>query len=180
MKIYTKTGDFGETSLFGGKRISKDDIRIEAYGTVDELNSHLGVLLSGINDPIWVVRWKEIQSYLFVIGSHLATDAQNISNKLPPLIQDYEKHLEHFMDTLEKQLDPLQHFVLPGGGARASQAHVCRTVCRRAERRVVSLATHESVDPSIIIYLNRLSDFLFVYSRYLCKEDQKEENYWLP
>lgn len=180
MKIYTKTGDLGETSLFGGKRISKDDIRIEAYGTVDELNAHLGVMLNGIQDPIWVGKIKEIQSYLFVIGSHLATDSQNISTKLPPLIHDHEKHLENDMDALEKQLEPLQHFVLPGGGLRSSQAHVCRTVCRRAERRVVSLAAHEAVDPVIIIYLNRLSDFLFVFSRLLCKEDQQEENYWLP
>lgn len=180
MKIYTKTGDSGQTSLFGGKRIQKDDIRIEAYGTIDELNAHLGLLNSALTEPVWLKRINEIQSYLFVIGSHLATESENAASKLPPLVADHEKLLENYIDELESKLEPLQYFVLPGGGARSSQAHVCRTVCRRAERRVVSLAGNEDVEASIIIYLNRLSDFLFVFSRYLSKEDRQEESYWKP
>ncbi|MBK8955611.1 MAG: cob(I)yrinic acid a,c-diamide adenosyltransferase [Saprospiraceae bacterium] len=178
MKIYTKTGDSGSTSLFGGTRISKDDIQIEAYGSVDELNAHLGLLTVQITEAVWLQRLKDIQSYLFVIGSHLATSDKELKTKLPQLLGDNEKKLERYIDEMENQLQPLQNFVLPGGGLRSAQAHICRTVCRRAERRVVSLSHSNEADPLIIVYLNRLSDFFFVFSRYLSKIDHSSEEYW--
>jgi len=180
MKIYTKTGDQGTTSLFGGRRIAKDDLRIEAYGTIDEVNSALGLLNNFIKEAYLKDRVLEIQSYLFVIGSNLAADPDNNLVKVPALEESKTKLLERWIDEMEKELKPLQFFVLPGGCQASSQAHTCRTICRRAERRVVSLAQLESVNPEIIIYLNRLSDYLFVLSRYLNHLSGIEEIYWKP
>lgn len=180
MKIYTKTGDQGTTSLFGGRRISKDDLRIEAYGTIDELNSCIGLLNNMIQQDDLRNHMLDIQAYLFVIGSNLAADPENNSIKVPALEVSKTNLLETWIDEMEKELKPLQYFVLPGGSQGSSQAHLCRTVCRRAERRVVSLSQMESVNPEIIIYLNRLSDYLFVLSRYLNQLNEIEEIYWKP
>lgn len=180
MKIYTKTGDKGTTSLFGGRRISKDDLRIEAYGTIDELNSSLGLLTNftsqeSINDQL-----VDIQSYLFVLGSNLAADPENNTIKVPAVEEAKVKLLETWIDHMELELKPLQYFILPGGNKSSCQAHICRTICRRAERRVVSLAQIESVNLELIIYLNRLSDYLFVLARFLNHMEGKHEVYWKP
>jgi cob(I)alamin adenosyltransferase len=178
MKIYTKTGDQGTTSLFGGKRISKDELRIESYGTIDELNSHIGLLCSGNLPEELHTILQNIQSYLFVLGSHLATDPEKIDLKLPSLRPGETMLLESEIDRMESHLIPLKYFILPGGDTSASQAHLCRTVCRRAERRVVALFNNEKVEESIIIYLNRLSDYFFVLARYIAFINKSEEVYW--
>ena len=153
MKIYTRTGDEGRTSLFGGKRVAKNDARIEAYGTVDELNSFLGAI-PGLAD---------IQSDLFEIGAHLASPGTSkFSGVDPARIED----LERAIDEMERELAPLASFILPGGCAEAVQFHIARTVCRRAERRVVALEDETPATRSTIAYLNRLSDYLFVAARY--------------
>lgn len=178
MKIYTKTGDKGSTSLYGGKRVSKDDIQIEAYGTVDELNAHIGLLVSLIELAELKNFLIEQQHFLFSIGAHLAQDFTDKKLKLPELSEQKILDLEHTMDLFDKDLEPLKQFILPGGGQVSAQAHVCRTVCRRAERRVVSLSDIEELNPIIITYLNRLSDFFFVCSRYLTKlANQKDQNW---
>ncbi len=180
MKIYTKTGDKGETSLYSGKRLPKDDIRIEAYGTIDELNAHIGLLTTYVEDGSWRTFLSQIQSQLFVIGSHLACESDFNKERLPKLDAKWVKNLEDAIDEIEKQLDPLRHFVLPGGSVSSSQCHICRTVCRRAERRIVSLYQVEVNEPFIIEYMNRLSDFLFVLSRLLNKMEGQPESYWIP
>ncbi|HEX5625253.1 MAG TPA: cob(I)yrinic acid a,c-diamide adenosyltransferase [Saprospiraceae bacterium] len=178
MKIYTKTGDHGETSLFGGRRTSKDDLRIEAYGTVDELNAQLGLLAASVDLPEVKNRIIRIQTYLFVIGSKLASDPFNPTLKTPELNEDEIQFLEEEIDQMEKTLVPLRYFILPGSDVPSSTAHICRTVCRRAERRVVSLNQLEQIDHHILIYLNRLSDYLFVLSRYIARINGMEEIYW--
>ena len=179
MKIYTKGGDKGYTSLFGGKKISKSDIQIEAYGTVDELNSQLGLLLSYIEEEDLLSFIKPIQSFLFDIGSHLASDG-SMPEYLPELQEDRIKALEEKIDAFTETLEPLKSFIMPGGNTRIAQAHVCRTVCRRAERRVIALSSDWTIHPMIIPYLNRLSDFFFVLSRYLAKLDNIDEVRWNP
>lgn len=178
MKIYTKTGDQGKTALLGGRRISKDDLRIEAYGTIDELNSHIGLLLSMNLVPELKSKLQQIQSYLFVLGSNLAADPEKSGLKIPTLSDDETQFLESEIDEMETKLMPLQFFILPGGDPTCAQAHICRTVCRRAERRVVSLSQVEIVNNQIIIYLNRLSDYLFVLARYFTYLNKSEEIYW--
>lgn len=179
MKIYTKTGDKGETSLIGGSRVEKSHIRIESYGTVDELNSWLGLLGSVlIQDPSHN-RLIRIQNILFTIGSHLASDPVKSKMVLPEITGDQIKDLEDWMDEMEKDLPALSNFVLPGGHVHNAWAHIARCVCRRAERQVVSLNKLESVNPLIIQYLNRLSDFLFVLARYISKQEQVEEIPWI-
>lgn len=178
MKIYTKSGDQGNTSLFGGKRVSKDDFRIEAYGTIDELNSHIGLLCS-FNIPVLIkTKLHRIQNYLFVIGSNLAADPEKSNLKLPGLSEEETQFLENEIDNMESQLKPLRSFILPGGETCSAQSHLCRTVCRRAERRTVSLSQLEKVDQLILIYLNRLSDYFFVLARYLTQLNNAEEIYW--
>lgn len=177
MKIYTKTGDQGKTSLFGGRRISKDDLRIEAYGTIDELNSHVGMLSSGLFAE-QKEKLQKIQNYLFVIGSNLAADPNEINLKIPELENDQIIYLETEIDRMEATLNPLRYFILPGGDAGSAQAHLCRTVCRRAERRTVSLSQLEPVNDHILIYLNRLSDYFFVLARYISHLNGSEEIYW--
>lgn len=178
MKIYTKTGDKGRTALFGGKRVSKDDIQIEAYGTVDELNSNLGLLIAHLthDDSLFL---KKNQAILFDLGSHLASDG-TADKFLPALSESIVTALENEIDNMTSKLPELKSFILPGGNARIAQAHICRTVCRRAERRVVSLAEVNSVEKLIITYLNRLSDYFFVLARKLSLEDGIDEVKWNP
>ena len=179
MKIYTKTGDSGTTALFGGKRLSKDDIRIEAYGTVDELNSFIGLLNASFSEASQNYFLTEVQKRLFTIGSNLASDPDK--NMITPDINDGDiQMLENAMDTMNELLEPLKNFILPGGDPAIGHAHVCRTVCRRAERRVITLDHETAVDPLIIIYLNRLSDYFFVLSRYIGHTKGIDDVLWTP
>ncbi len=179
MKIYTKTGDEGTTSLFGGKRVSKDDIRIEAYGTVDELNSFIGLLNASFHEATQNYFLHEVQKRLFDIGASLAADpAKRI---IPPDLREEDvQTLENAMDTMDQLLEPLRNFILPAGDNAVTLAHVCRTVCRRAERRVVSLHHDAGVEPRIIVYLNRLSDYFFVLARYISHTRELPETAWQP
>ena len=180
MKIYTRTGDSGETSLFGGKRVSKHDMQIESYGTVDELNSFLGLLISQCGDSEEQARLMKIQAILFDVGSHLASDG-SAEKFLPALKDEHITDLEKAMDNMNQSLPTLQNFVLPGGNPRIAQAHVCRTVCRRAERRVAQLITEEAESLTWCLkFLNRLSDYLFVLARLLAKMDGVDEVKWNP
>lgn len=166
MKIYTKTGDKGSTSLFGGGIVSKDNIRIEAFGTVDELNSHIGLLTNMIQDEELIAKLIKIQNELFVLGSILAKNPAKKNAWIPELEQASVDDLEQWIDEMDTALSPLQNFILPGGSKGSAQAHICRCVCRRAERRVVTLKELEPETESIsIIYLNRLSDALFTLAR---------------
>lgn len=168
MKIYTKTGDKGETSLFGGKRVSKDDLRVETYGTVDELNSVVGICRT-LNPPKKVDQLLySIQSQLFTLGADLATPlSQKLKKEIPRISEGDIAFLEKSIDDLEKANEPLQAFILPGGSHLAAQLHFARTVCRRAERLVVKLSRKEKIGKYIVVYLNRLSDFLFVLARWI-------------
>jgi cob(I)alamin adenosyltransferase len=180
MKIYTKTGDKGTTALFGGKRVSKADLRIDAYGTVDELNSFIGLLRDQEVNQKRKKSIIEIQNTLFVVGSNLATEPGNTKVKVPSLTESDIEELERAIDKMEEELPPLKSFVLPGGHQAVSFCHVARTVCRRAERLVIALNNQEPIDPAIIKYLNRLSDFLFVLSRKMSHEVGAEEIPWKP
>lgn len=180
MKIYTKGGDKGQTSLYGGRRVSKDDIRIEAYGTIDELNSHVGHLISlmpSTNEQLELL--LEIQNRLFTIGSNLASDPQK-DLPVPDLYEEDIIKLENAMDNMDAVLQPLRAFVLPGGSSVNSVAHICRTVTRRAERRMISLAGIEEVNPILIKYVNRLSDYFFVVSRFIAHTLNHKETPWVP
>lgn len=179
MKIYTKTGDKGTTSLFGGKRVSKKDIQIEAYGTVDELNAFIGLLIAQIEDKAVQNTLKTTQSTLFDIGSHLASDG-TADKFLPEIPIESYTMLEKEMDRYEQELPALKSFILPGGNETISLAHICRTICRRAERRVVSLADEMTVNTAIVIYLNRLSDYFFVLARKIAAMDGIDEVKWNP
>ena len=181
MKIYTKTGDKGQTSLIGGRRVSKAHHRIDAYGTVDELNSWIGLVR---DQPVNEGRkefLKEIQDRLFTIGSELATDPEKTVKKpLPAILESDVEMLEIAMDEMDAQLPELRAFVLPGGHQAVSFCHLSRTVCRRSERLVIALSEEESVDPLVIQYLNRLSDYLFVLGRKMAQELNAEEITWKP
>jgi cob(I)alamin adenosyltransferase len=182
MKIYTKVGDNGTTSLIGGTKVLKSDPRIEAYGTVDELNSYIGLCRDMISDENSRQILKEIQDRLFTIGSALACDPEKDSKmKLPDLHEKDIQLLEVQIDEMEKQLPPMKHFVLPGGHPTVSTIHVARCVCRRAERCCVKIETSDKENENFILkYLNRLSDYLFVLSRYQAHLLKAEENPWLP
>ncbi|HLV93347.1 MAG TPA: cob(I)yrinic acid a,c-diamide adenosyltransferase [Aequorivita sp.] len=187
MKIYTKTGDAGTTSLFGGSRVPKHSLRIESYGTVDELNSHIGLIRSQEIDTHSKDILIQIQKKLFTLGSTLATDPKKAilkSGKERLKIQKVNEEsielLENEMDSMNESLPDLTHFILPGGNNAVSFCHIARTVCRRAERRVTELNEIEPIDPLVIKYLNRLSDFLFVLARKLTKDMEAEEILWLP
>jgi cob(I)alamin adenosyltransferase len=180
MKIYTKTGDEGTTSLFGGKRVSKSELRIDTYGTVDELNSWMGVLRDQEVNQKRKDVLIEIQDRLFTIGSILATEPENTKVKIPSLLESDVIFLEKGMDDMDALLQPMRFFVLPGGHASISWGHVARTVCRRAERLVIGLDQHEKVDPLVIKYLNRLSDYLFVLCRMMTLELGVQETPWKP
>lgn len=180
MKIYTKTGDAGTTGLFGGSRVSKAHVRIEAYGTVDELNSQLGLLRDQAVNADRKELLIQIQENLFTIGSQLATEDDEQRAKIPTLPSESVSQLEKEIDLMEEALEPMKNFILPGGHSSVSLGHVTRCVCRRAERRVVALADMTSVDELIIHYLNRLSDYLFVLCRKMGKELNVEETPWKP
>lgn len=187
MKVYTKTGDKGTTALFGGTRVSKDNIRIESYGTVDELNSHIGL----IRDQEFSQHYKdiliEIQDRLFTVGAILATPPEkevmkNGEKRLQKLgiIESDIELLETEIDTMEDSLPPMTHFVLPGGHTTVSYCHVARCVCRRAERLAVHLSHNEPIDEMAVKYLNRLSDYLFVLARKLSSDLNADEVKWIP
>lgn len=176
MKIYTKKGDTGETSLIGGTRVPKHHIRIEAYGTTDELNSYLGLLGNQKEVFPHLTLIREIQNVLFVIGSHLANESTHFS---PPKISEESiTALENSIDEMDKSLPELKNFVLPGSNEANSVAHIARCVCRRAERNVVHLNELSPVDSAIIQYLNRLSDWLFTLSRWISHESGNSEIIW--
>ncbi len=179
MKIYTKKGDDGTTALYGGMRLSKGDLRIEAYGTVDELNSCIGVVVSGLNDDAQQALFTSIQSRLFDIGTHLAAEPGKKNLMLPEINESMITLLENEIDKMNEHLPELKHFILPGGNTASAHCHVARTVCRRAERCVVRLAEHENTEPILIKYLNRLSDFLFVFARKLAHDAGCPEKIWI-
>jgi cob(I)alamin adenosyltransferase len=178
MKIYTKTGDKGLTSLIGGTRVPKSSLRIECYGTVDELNSHIGLVRDQEVNAGRRPLLKEIQDRLFTIGSTLAADPEKSKMKLPDLHAADVTLLEDEMDRLNLELPELRAFILPGGHPAVSHAHVARCVCRRAERLVIHLAEESFVAELVVVYLNRLSDFLFVLSRAMAHELGVEEVTW--
>lgn len=180
MKIYTKTGDKGETSLFGGKRVMKDHLQVDAYGTIDELISYLGLLASYTINAEYEPILKEIQDRLFTIGSHLAADPEKSKLKKPDLHEEDVTLLEDKIDEWNEFLEPLKYFILPGGHKEVAFAHIARTVCRRAERNVVTL-DQEIPQPVLVLeYLNRLSDFLFVFARVMAKNLDADEVKWVP
>ena len=186
MKIYTKTGDKGETSLYGGTRVSKAAARVESYGTLDELNAFIGLAKAEISDEKVSSQLQKIQFDLFTVGSEAATPTDkmflaNGKSRLDLLISEEEiMELERWMDNFDAELEPLQFFILPSGGKAAASVHVCRTVCRRAERSMVFLNETEEVRPELIKYLNRLSDYLFILARYISKISGEKEDYWNP
>lgn len=185
-KIYTKTGDKGETSLYGGTRVSKAAARVESYGTLDELNAFIGLAKAEISDGKVLNQLQKIQFDLFTVGSETATPTDKLilangKNRLDLMISEEEiTELERWMDDLDASLEPLQFFILPSGGKAAASVHVCRTVCRRAERAMVHLNETEEVRPELIKYLNRLSDYLFILARYISKISGEKEDFWNP
>ena len=185
-KIYTKTGDKGETSLYGGTRVSKAAARVESYGTLDELNAFIGLAKAEISDEKVLSQLQKIQFDLFTVGSEAATPTDkmllaNGKNRLDLMISEKEiTELELWMDDFDAELEPLRFFILPSGGKAAATVHVCRTVCRRAERAIVFLNETEEVRPELIKYLNRLSDYLFILARYISKISGEKEDYWNP
>jgi len=180
MKIYTKTGDKGQTSLIGGTRVPKFHVRIESYGTVDELNSYIGLIMCQDIDAHHQQILKEIQDRLFTIGSSLASDPERSKMKIPDLLESDITLLETEMDQMNEVLPELRHFILPGGNTTVSYCHLARCVCRRAERLTVELASESFVDSNITIYLNRLSDYLFVLGRKIGADQNTAENIWIP
>ena len=179
--IYTKTGDGGTTSLVGGSRVAKDDKRVEAYGTVDELNSHIGLLAEmmrqrqgGYYDEL-----KAVQHNLFTLQTLLATEDEALYARLPQLPEEEVEILERQIDTITDQLPRLKNFVIAGGNMAGAQCHVCRTVCRRAERCIVAMSHEVRVDEVILRYLNRLSDYLFVLARYAVISNGKAEDLYI-
>jgi cob(I)alamin adenosyltransferase len=180
MKIYTKTGDDGHTGLIGGTRVWKNNIRIEAYGTIDELNAHIGHLwVQSVPDDVRIYL-QRIQFQLFTIGSNLATDLEASELSTASVVEEQDiLYLEKEIDRMDAVLPPLKYFVLPGGTIATAVAHICRTVTRRAERRILDLQQSGlSVEPLILKYLNRLSDYFFTLSRYLSVNKGVEEFFW--
>lgn len=182
MKIYTKTGDKGTTGLLGGNRVSKNDIRLEAYGTVDELNSWIGMIRSCPDkDDAYQTDLIYIQRSLFTICSHLASDKENAIGelpKLPNITNEHYEFLEHSIDRMNENLPELKNFIMPGGSQFIASCHIARTVCRRAERRIISLSEVSEIDENIIIFVNRLSDYLFVLARYCSYKQNVDEILW--
>jgi len=187
MKIYTKTGDKGSTSLYGGTRVLKDNIRIEAYGTVDELNANIGLLRDQKTDESTSKSLLKIQNELFTLGAMLATPKEKEVLKsgkerlnIPKITKDSILYLENQIDEMNETLPEMKYFVLPGGHPTVSYCHIARCVCRRAERICVTLNELEEIDQHIIMYLNRLSDYLFVLARKLTYDNKVEEIPWIP
>lgn len=179
MKIYTKKGDTGSTGLIGGTRILKSSLRIEAYGTIDELNSYIGLIRDLSHDENTNEQLLEIQDRLFTIGSHLASDPINSKMELPEISISDVENLEVWIDEIDAQLEPMRFFVLPGGHPTVSHTHIARCICRRAERIVVDLNQSEPVNEIITKYLNRLSDYIFILSRKFSKDLNAEEKPWI-
>jgi cob(I)alamin adenosyltransferase len=180
MKIYTKKGDKGQTSLIGGTRVPKYHLRIESYGTVDELNVYIG-LIRGQNIDVSVQEvLKEIQDRLFTIGASLAADPEKSNMKIPDLHLSDIEFLESEIDKMNSLLPPLKHFILPGGSDPVSFCHLARVVCRKAERLSVQLSEESFVEEKVIIYLNRLSDYLFILGRKIAFDSNIEEFIWIP
>lgn len=186
MKVYTKTGDKGSTSLYGGVKVSKNNIRIDAYGTVDELNSAIGLIRSSDIREIYQGQLVQIQKNLFHLGAELATPPEKLflangKSRLPNVIEEKSiVQLENWIDEMEEELPPLMHFILPGGNIGASHAHLSRCVCRRAERICVALSELEEIRAELLKYLNRLSDYLFMLARKIAHDAGHEEIKWLP
>lgn len=182
LKIYTKTGDLGKTSLIGGTKVPKSHLRIESYGTIDELNSYIGLVNDLVSDLEINTMLKEIQDRLFTIGSSLACDPDKEPlMKIPDLKEEDVILLENEIDTMNESLAPMKFFILPGGSMAVSTTHITRCVCRRAERLCVNMQEHDLfVDPLIIKYINRLSDYLFVLSRYIAHLQGVPEIPWKP
>ncbi|MBT8276355.1 MAG: cob(I)yrinic acid a,c-diamide adenosyltransferase [Bacteroidia bacterium] len=187
MKIYTKTGDTGTTALFGGTRVPKYHIRIESYGTVDELNSHLGLIRDQEIDNRYKELLMNIQDRLFTVGAILATDPEKAVLKsgkdrlnIPKISDSDIELLESEMDAMNDALPPMTHFVLPGGHTTVSYCHIARCVCRRAERLATLLHSEEPINEAVLRYLNRLSDYLFVLARKLSNDLKAEEIKWIP
>jgi cob(I)alamin adenosyltransferase len=180
MKVYTKKGDAGQTSLLGGTRVPKHHLRIEAYGTVDELNAWMGMLKDQPVAAPYADFLKQIQDTLFTLGSHLAADPEANRMQLPAVTAEDVALLEQSIDKMEEGLPALQNFVLPGGHPANSIAHVARCVCRRAERLAVHLHEQSPVEPILLQYLNRLSDWLFVFSREMTRRSGADEVPWTP
>lgn len=180
MKVYTKTGDKGETSLIGGTRVAKHHIRIEAYGTVDELNSWIGLIRDQAIDGGHVKVLLEVQDRLFTIGSSLASDPEKSKMKIPDLKEDDITLLEKQIDLMMARLPEMKSFVLPGGHTTVSYCHIARCICRRAERCVIHLAEAHFVADLVVKYLNRLSDYLFVLSRDVAHDLKAPEQPWKP
>ncbi len=183
MKIYTRTGDTGTTALFGGDRVGKNHPRIEAYGTVDETNAYLGLARSLLEDQPGAVRLEpllaRLQDDLFILGADLATPSESRA-VVPRIDEAHITRLEEAIDAFEADLPPLKHFILPGGTSVAGMLHVARTVCRRAERLTVAASAEETISPEAAIYLNRLSDLLFVLARWVNRQAGIEEAAWKP
>jgi cob(I)alamin adenosyltransferase len=180
MKIYTKTGDKGETGLLGGERILKNSPRIEAYGTIDELNSFIGLTIIEVQDDLVKSILNKIQNRLFMVGSDLSTP-NSIENQKKNIIRipaEYYKEMEKSIDFFEEKVGELKNFIIPGGSKPAALLHVCRTISRRAERRVVALNSLEQINENIVIFLNRLSDLFFVLSRYENKISNHPDVIW--
>jgi cob(I)alamin adenosyltransferase len=185
MKIYTRTGDQGETGLFGGGRVSKDHVRVEAYGAVDELSSFLGVAVRALEEDLTrelATALRSIQGDLLSIGASLATPTPEEGGRagahIPALPTGRIAEMESWMDAAEEELEPLREFILPGGTEAATRLHVARTVCRRAERRVITLGQSARVDPDVVRYLNRLSDLLFTYARLANRRGGRPDEKW--
>lgn len=181
MKIYTRTGDKATTALFTGKRVSKHHIRIESYGTIDELNSFLGLIRDQKIDNISKQNLTIIQNKLFTVGAILATEPKKDNRlKIPRIYNEDISLLENQMDLMNEELPEMTHFILPGGHTTVSYCHIARTVCRRAERMISYLNENEPVPENLLAYINRLSDYLFVLARKLTKELQADEVKWIP
>ena len=180
MKIYTRTGDKGKTTLVGGKPVSKTHIRIEAYGTVDELIAHIGMLRDMTDDEPIRVFLLEVQDRLMTCAAILATDCEDCKIKIPVILASDILKLETTIDEMEAELPSLKSFVLPGGHVLSSQCHIARTVCRRAERQIIRLASELFVPETVIQYVNRLSDYLFVLARKVLHDLEKEDIPWKP
>ena len=180
MKIYTKKGDKGRTGLIGGIRVSKNDLRINAYGTVDELNAHVGMLRDLVDNNELKDNLLEIQDRLFTAGSLLAVGEKGTKMKLPELHKADIECLESWIDKMDTYLPPMRTFVLPGGHVTVSTCHIVRTVCRRAERLIVELSNQLEVAEVIVAYFNRLSDYFFTLSRKLSMDLKAEETPWIP
>lgn len=178
MSIYTKFGDKGKTSLYGGKTVGKDSLRVDTYGTMDELNSFLGIVIAELSEKNVKNNLIQIQKDLFEVGTSLATPSKNISSDLTKYLTKRVKSFEDEIDNLSKKLPELENFILPGGSKTGSKIHFARTLVRRAERKVVALSRQENINAQILIFLNRLSDLLFMYARFVNKKENKKETIW--